>query len=316
MHVPSRITVPAALAGYHDEFDGEAGRSWVAALPDLAAEFMDRWRLRLDGPSWHGYVALVLPVLREDGTPAALKLQPVTDESAGEPDALLAWSGDGAVGLLDHDAASGSMLLERLDAGRSLMSVPDGEAALRTLSELLARLLAVPAPAGLRSLGDIAGAMLHDAPEAVPALADPDERRLVAGCAAAVREVAGEAGDRLLHWDLHYENVLAPLPGAEREPWLAIDPKPLVGDAGFELLPALHDRWDDVVATGDVERAVLRRFDLMTEVLGLERRRAARWTLGRVLQNALWEIEDAEEGEDITLAPEQMAIAGALAARV
>ena len=59
-------------------------------------------------------------------------------------------------------------------------------------------------------------------------------------------------------------------------------------------MPALHNRWDDVVATGDVRRAVLRRFDLMTDLLGLDRQRAAGWTLGRVLQNSLWSVEDGE----------------------
>ncbi|GAA0445649.1 aminoglycoside phosphotransferase family protein [Streptomyces sp. NPDC046215] len=316
MHVPSRIAVPAELAAFHDEFDGEDGRTWVAALPDLAAGFLDRWELRLDGPASHGMVALVLPVLRADGTPAALKLQPVTDESVGEPDALRAWDGDGAVGLLDHDAATGTMLLERLDADRSLMSIDDHEVAVRTLCELLARLLKAPAPAGLRPLADVAGAMLADVPGALPRLADPAEGRLLENCAAAVRDVLGEPGDQLLHWDLHYENVLAPLPGAAREPWLAIDPKPLVGDPGFELLPALRDRWDELAATGDAEKAVLRRFDLMTEVLGLDRRRAARWTLGRVLQNALWDVEDTEDGEPVTLDAEQVTAARALAARL
>ncbi|MFE5868338.1 aminoglycoside phosphotransferase family protein [Streptomyces roseifaciens] len=308
MHAAHHITVPAELAGFHEDFDGEAGRSWIAALPELAARFLNRWGLRIDGPASHGMVALVLPVLREDGTPAALKLQPVTDESAGEPAALGAWNGDAAVALLDHDAATGTMLLERLDANRSLLSIPDAEASLQTLAELLGRLLKVPPPAGLRSLGDVAGAMLKDVPTALPELRTPSERRLVETCAEAVREVVGEPGCLLLHWDLHYANVLAPVPGSAREPWLAIDPKPLVGDAGFELLPALHDRWDDITATGDVQRAVLRRFDLMTDVLGLDRRRAARWTLGRVLQNALWDVEDGEDA----LAPEQVEIARAL----
>ncbi|MFC5719824.1 aminoglycoside phosphotransferase family protein [Streptomyces gamaensis] len=314
VHFPSRITVPAELARFHDTFDGEAGRAWIAALPDLAHAFLDRWGLRQDGPPAHGMVALVLPVRRVDGSPAALKLQPVTDESVGEPAALRAWDGDGAVVLLDHDTATGTMLLERLDPRRSLLSVPDDITAVRTLAELLARLVRAPAPDGLRPLGDVAAAMLDEAPGALPALADADERALGRSCAAAVREVAGEPGKQLLHWDLHYENVLAPLPGSGREPWLAIDPKPLVGDPGFELLPALHDRWEDVTATGDVTGAVLRRFDVMTEVLALDRARAARWTLGRVLQNALWDIEDAPQGEGVTLAPEQVAIARALSA--
>lgn len=159
----------------------------------------------------------------------------------------------------------------------------------------------------MRTLAGIAAAMLEQTPAAVPELRDPAERRLVLTCASAVAELAGEPGDRLLHWDLHGGNVLA----GEREPWLAIDPEPLAGDPGFELLPALDDRWDAVTATGDVTGAVLRRFDLLTEVVGLDRQRATGWTLGRVLQNALWDIEDGRTA----LEPSQVAIATALLSR-
>ncbi|MFD0887490.1 aminoglycoside phosphotransferase family protein, partial [Streptosporangium algeriense] len=160
---------------------------------------------------------------------------------------------------------------------------------------------------GLRGLGDIAAEMLERVPEAVMALADPVERRLLRGWASAVAELAGEPGDRMLHWDLHYGNVLA----ADREPWLAIDPEPLAGDPGFDLWPALDSGWDDVVAKGDAPRVVRRRFDLLTEVLGLDRARATGWTLGRLLQNALWDIEDGETA----LAPSSVVIAASLPGR-
>ncbi len=286
-----RIGVPDALAASHRGFFGDRGSAWIAALPALAADRVDCWELRPDGPPAHGAVALVLPVLRGDGTPAALKLQPVDEETRGEPVALRAWAGHGAVALLEHDPDSGSVLLERLDAGRPLSAVPDSLAATRTLAELLARLNAVPAPRGMRHLADIATAMLARVPDTLPLLSDPSERRLVGRCAGAVRELLGEPGDRLLHWDLHYDNVLAAYPSGGPEPWRVIDPKPLAGDPGFELLPALRNRWDEIAAAPDVRRAVRRRFDLMAEVLGLDRRRATGWTLGRLLQNALWETE-------------------------
>ncbi|WP_431043185.1 aminoglycoside phosphotransferase family protein [Streptomyces sp. P1-3] len=302
----TRITVPERLAAAYQDYDD--GPEWIAALPKLIAEFLERWGLRPDGAPAHGAAALVVPVLREDGTAAALKLQQVTDETEGEPLGLRAWSGDGVVRLLDHDAASGAMLLERLDGRRSLASVPDDQVALLKLAGLLSRLAARPAPAGLRTLADLTDAMLAELPGALPELSDPDERRLLETCAAAVREVRDEPGDRLLHWDLHYENVLASLPGSGREPWLAIDPKPLAGDPGFDLMPALRNRWDEVAATGDIPRAVRRRFDLLTEVVGLDRQRAMRWTLARVLQNSLWDVEDGED----ELQETQVAIAEAL----
>ncbi|MEQ4715890.1 aminoglycoside phosphotransferase family protein [Nonomuraea sp. B19D2] len=285
-----RIQVPTALTESHVKYDGEAGRAWSAGLPALGERYLEEWGLRLDGEPRHGVVSLVLPVVREDGTKAALKLQPVTDENATEAHGLRAWAGDGSVLLLDSDPGTGTLLLERLEADRSLSSLPDDMEALGILAELLARLVSHPAPEGLRRLGDIAQAMLDDVDQAVKSLPRERDRHWMQWCASAVAELVSEPGDRLLHWDLHYDNVLA----ADREPWLSIDPKPLAGDPCFDLLPALHNRWDDVLATGDVTRAVLRRFDFMVDRLGLDPQRAAGWTLGRVLQNALWDVEDGE----------------------
>ncbi|MGK5629342.1 aminoglycoside phosphotransferase family protein [Streptomyces sp. URMC 123] len=303
MNSSTAIAVPAAFAASYGR-GSASGRAWLAALPALAADALDRWGLRPDGPAGHGAASLVLPVTRADGTPAALKLQQVTEETAGAALGLRTWNGDGVVHLLEHDPDTGTMLLERLDAARPLSSVADDDAAMEVLAGLMARLAAVPAPPGLRRLADVAGAMLEDVPRAVPALRDPAERRLVRVCASAVADLIGESGDRLLHWDLHDGNVLA----GRREPWLAIDPEPLAGDPGFELLPAMDIRWERVVAGGDTTRTVLRRFDLLTEALGLNRRRATGWTLGRVLQNALWDIEDGKGA----LEPAQVAIADAL----
>ncbi|MBT3154438.1 hydroxyurea phosphotransferase [Streptomyces sp. CHD11] len=283
------IDIPTELAAAQEKYNKEAGRAFIAALPGLAAEFLDRWNLSVTGAPMHGVSALVLPVHRADGTPAVLKLQLRDHESEGEPTALRLWNGDGAVRLLDHDEPTGTMLLERLDASRMLAHRPDVHEGVLVIARLLAHLHTTPAPPGMRHLRDIAAAMLERTPAVLERIPDPAARRLTADCAAAVREVAGEPGDRLLHWDLHDENVLA----ADRAPWLAIDPKPLAGDPGFDLWPALANRFDP----GDV----LWRFDAMTEILGLDRARARAWTYGRLLQNCLWETEEGRPLDEADL---------------
>ena len=98
----------------------------------------------------------------------------------------------------------------------------------------------------------------------------------------------------MIHGDLHYENVLA----ADREPWLVIDPKPMAGDAHYEVAPLLWNRWDEMVASGDVAQrrpaAVPHR---------RRHRRAGRGSgprLGvvRMIHNAMWCIEDSPDGLD------------------
>ncbi|UUU32969.1 aminoglycoside phosphotransferase family protein [Streptomyces sp. CA-210063] len=287
------LSVPPDLAATLEMFFDEEGRAFAASLPDLAAGFLDRWGLRLDGRPMHGMCALVLPVVHTaDGTPAVLKLQILDDESEGEPVALRAWNGDGAVRLLRYDDETGTMLLERLDPARMLSHEPDTREAVLVIARLLAHLTASPAPPALRRLGDIAADMLNRTPPVLARIPDPADRRLIADCAAAVGEVITEPGDRLLHWDLHFDNVL----GADRAPWLAIDPKPLAGDPAFELWPALDNRFDPA--------EVRWRFDAMTDVLALDRARARAWTLGRLLQNAIWEIEEARplQPDDLEIA--------------
>jgi streptomycin 6-kinase len=289
------IIVPAELAELHEKYSGDAGRLWIAGLPAMAVAAMDRWELVGDGQVASGAVALIIPVARRDGSKAVLKLQPVDDETGGEPAALRAWAGRGAVQLLEHDPSSGAMLLEKLDASRDLNTMEDDLAAAQIIAELLARLNSVPAPAGMRHLRDVAAATLAGTPEAIRLVEDTDERRILINCAARLQElITDRIENRLLHWDLHYFNTLSTLDGVGE--WKAIDPKPLMGDSGFELLPALWNRWDDLVRSGDVAGALLRRFDLMTEVLGLDRACAASWTLGRVLQNAVWDLVRFNEG--------------------
>jgi streptomycin 6-kinase len=94
----------------------------------------------------------------------------------------------------------------------------------------------------------------------------------------------------LVHGDLHYENVLA----ADREPWLAIDPKPMSGDPHYEPAPMLWNRMDELA--GDVRNGLRRRFHTLVDVAGLEEERARDWVVVRMVLNAHWAVEDAQRG--------------------
>jgi streptomycin 6-kinase len=301
------IEVPEPLTANLPKYHGDRGREWLAQLPKTLDDFLQRWDAAPDGAPMHGVVGLVLPVVRAGGERAALKVQIIDPEHPGEPAALRVWGGDGAVRLLAEDESelNSVMLLERLHP-RDLMGEPDALKAVAIIAGLLRRLHRHEPPPQARSLAEVVAGMLDYTPTAVQSLSS-DDAALVTGWAARVAEVATEPGNALLHWDLHFENVLA----ADREPWLAIDPKPLCGDPGFDILPVLHNRWDEVTSSDDPRREILRRYDLMVEVLELDRSRADAWTLARTLQNTLWGVEDGEKAID----PVQRLIADAITSR-
>jgi streptomycin 6-kinase len=252
---------------------------------DLLAE----WELTVDGSSTHGEGALIVPVLTADGTPAALKVHLPDEESEHEHLVLRTWNGDGAVRLLRADPHRFALLLERLHpVDLTTVPVPEG-------CEVVAgfyRRLHVPAGPQFRTLSSYVRRWADDL-LALPVDA-PVPRRYVEQAGSLARDfVSDPACDgTLIHGDLHQMNVL----GADREPWLVIDPKGLSGDPHYEVAPLLWNVWDEVTGSGDVRAAIRRRFHTVVDVAGLDEDRARDWVIVRELFNVSWAIEDLAGG--------------------
>jgi streptomycin 6-kinase len=267
---------------------GEAWAAWLDLLPRLAADLLADWALTPDGEATHGRTSLVVPVRTADGERAVLKVTFPHRESETEHLALRRWAGRGAVRLLRADPHRSALLLERLKP-RDLHDLPPDDA-VATVARLYRRLHtpALPQPTRLsdelRRWADGLAALPRSAP--VP-------RRYVEQAASLAADLAGDPGidARLLHGDLHYANVLAAL----REPWLAIDPKPLSGDPHWEVAPLLWNRWREAVATGDLRGALRRRLWIACDVAGLDEDRARALATVRVMVNARWEVVEAAE---------------------
>nr|WP_033295118.1 aminoglycoside phosphotransferase family protein [Amycolatopsis jejuensis] len=279
------LQIPPTFAERAPQILGPEAVPWLASLPALAERFAREWGLEFEDTARHGYVGVVQPARRTDGTPVVLKLGWVEAESRDEPLALSTWDGQGAVRLFESAPAEGAMLLERLDDSRTLFTEPLLPA-VETMSELASR-LAVPAPPGLtRSLRGFAEELLTELPKSWEELDRPLPRRDLDAALEVCRDLGPEAGNALVNEDLHYENVLA----GRREPWLVIDPKPLAGDLEFGVLPLLWNRFDEST------------LDSRLAATGLDRARAKAWTLVRSVQNRLWLAEDIRDfgGVDAT----------------
>jgi streptomycin 6-kinase len=261
-----------------DELDWWRGRpggaGWLARLPRLAAEYARRWELTLDQPMDGGHVSLVLPATLPDGAHAVLKIGFPDAESRDEGDALAFWDGEGAVRVLDRDDARRALLLERCLPGTRLWDVADDEHATRIAAAVLRRLhRPAPTPHPYRRLSDEAERWEAELEADWNALDRPYERRLLDAATAAIQELAGTQPELVVcHQDFHGGNVLR----AEREDWLAIDPKPLVGERAFDAASLLRDRRWLLGQGGELHR-IRRRLELLAEELELDRERMRGW---------------------------------------
>jgi streptomycin 6-kinase len=238
---------------------------WRAGAPALAEQVAGDWGLTLGAPYVPGFCGHVVRVELPDGSPAVLKLFWPDRESLQEPDALERWDGEGAVRLYARDDERHALLLERCEPGVFLSTLPS-DAALDVLVELLPRLW--KSGESFSTIEDEA-AFLQDALERArwPKLKD-------AALAYLDALVPTQGEPVLVHRDLHGENVLA----AEREPWLAIDPKPLAAERELSAAPIVRSN-----ELGHSKRQMLYRLDRLCSDLGLDRDRAIGWTIAHTV---------------------------------
>ena len=246
-------------------------------LASVTQSQLQRWDLRRDGELTRAPGSMVLPVRTSDGAPAVLKISLPDAESEHEHLALRRWGGQGAVRLLSADPRRHAILLERLRP-QDLSTLSDVEAC--EVVAGLYRRLHVPALPQLRTLTSYLAEWTNGF-EALPrGAAIP--RRLVEQAIALSRELAADPAStwRVVHGNLHYANVLA----ADREPWLAIAPRPMNGDPQYEVAPMLWNRWDEF--SGQIRDGVRRRFHTLVDATNFDEERARAWIVVRVVREA------------------------------
>ncbi|MCA6096555.1 aminoglycoside phosphotransferase family protein [Streptomyces sp. SCA3-4] len=264
----------------------EVARRWLAALPDIARECLAHWELtpeRVQMPG--GRTSMVVLVRQADGTPAALKLSPPDGTTALEHAALAHWDGRSAVRPLRVDTANGALLLERLHGDVSLRSLAEPKAQLEAAATL--QRLWVPPPAAPGP--DFPTVAAHTA-AAADVLRSHREQPWAADVRALLDEALELHGDLLagtaeesavlLHGEYHQGTVLA----ADRVPWLAVAPRPLVGERAYDLAWLVRDRADTLLAAPGAAAAARRRVAKLSESLDVDAGRLRGWTLFRAAE--------------------------------
>lgn len=293
------VVIPSRFARSQVELYGTAGAEWLKRLPILVAECEQRWSLTVGAPFEPLSYNYVAPAVRTDGADVVLKVGFPNPELLSEIEALRICAGRGIVRLLDSDHDQGVMLLERLKPGTPLLSIMDDQRVTSIAVQVMQQLWR-PAPfehsfptvekwaAGFKRLRQ----RFNGGTGPLPA-------RLVEEAEQLFEELIGSMDEpMLLHGDLHHDNILA----AERQPWLALDPKGLVGEPAYEVGALLRNKLPQNLKTPQASRILRRRIDRFAEELGFDRQRLCAWGLAQAVLSAWWSIEDHGYGWEEAMA--------------
>lgn len=252
-------------------------------------QYLKRWGLTIDGDAFVSLNGNLLPV-RQGNVPAMLKISQEPEEQAGSQ--LMAWwDGDGAAPVLAHEGEA--LLMKRAQGSATLIQMVNSgqdDEAIRILCAVVAR-LHTPRPKPI--------------PELIPLVqwfesllsTAATHCGILAHCAGAARELLAAPRDvAVLHGDIHHGNVL----DFGQAGWLAIDPKGLYGERGFDYANILCNP-DEASALAPERFA--RRIALIADASGIDCRRLLQWVLAWTGLSATWMLEDgAEPGSRLELA--------------
>jgi streptomycin 6-kinase len=245
--------------------------------------YLLRWNLTPDGDPITTPAARLLPVLQGD-QPAVLKLSHEEDERRGG--ALMEWwDGEGTARVFARDDTA--ILLERATGSASLADMArDGrdDNACRILCAAAAQLHA-PRSKPVPELIPLA----HWFGELEPAAAKYGG--ISVRCAETARVLLAEPVEcSVLHGDIHHDNVL----DFGVRGWLAIDPKGLLGERGFEFANIFTnpDLADPTHPVATEPGCFARRLKIVTEAANLERQRLLSWILAWTGLSAAWSLGD------------------------
>ena len=271
----------------------EDGHAFLKALPDLIAEASARWGLMDVQPApmlSYNFVAFA----NQGDDKIVLKMGVPNREMRSEMAALRLFNGEGACRLLDYDEERCWMLLEKLNPGVTLATMEDDEEATLIAAEVMKRIW--------RSLDTFTFNQqedkfirLNDWFDGLKRLrkmfnggTGPLDEKLVDRAESSARDFFAENHSPvLMHGDFHHYNILS----SERG-WLVIDPKGVIGPAGYEAGPFMLNPWNNISDENRLKVQIRRRIDILHEHLGFERERILEWSLAHAVLSAWWGIED------------------------
>jgi streptomycin 6-kinase len=273
----------------------EDGEKFLAVLPFLIQETSQRWELSDVQPVpnlSYNFVAFA----KRGKEDVVLKAGVPNRELTSEISALKLFNGNGACQLLESDVERGLLLLERLKPGRMLAEVEDDDERNFIAADVMQNLIfqgrgevASPLRNTFIQLSDWFGGLKKIRPH-FNGGTGPFPKEILERVESLLPELFADKNVKLMHGDFHHFNILS----SERG-WLVIDPKGVVGPAGYEVGPLMLNPRNSFSDRISFERRAKRRVSILAERLGWERKSIIKWSMAHAVLSAWWSIEDNED---------------------
>ncbi len=286
------FTVPREFSNRIAATFGAEGERWLSALPSLLENLSIQWSLTLESPYDDISYNYVAPASRGDGECVVLKVGVPNPELQAEISALRIFDGKGSVRILESNLGLGAFLLERLDPGEAVVHLDDDEQATSAASQVILELTSSsPENEEFPTIADWADG-LDRLRARFEGGTGPIPVRLVETAEASSHELLSAIREsKLLHGDLHHRNILS----AERAPWLAIDPKGVIGEPEYETGAWLRNPFPDLLKWSNPKKTITRRADQFSMDLGFDRERILEWGAYQAVLAAWWSYEDGDD---------------------
>lgn len=262
---------------------GKAGEQFLKDLPNLIADASTRWgltNLKTVPMLSYNYVAFA----RQGQNDVVLKLGVPNRELNSEMHTLRLFNGEGACKILDYDEGKGFLLIERLHPGTMLVEMQDDDVRTHLAMDVMLKLQR-PAPDSdvFIKLTDWFGELKH-VRETFEGGIGPFPADIFERAESLLPELFAEDEPSLLHGDFHHFNILR----SERG-WLVIDPKGVIGPAGYEIGPLMLNPWDESMGSDQFTVHAKRRVDIIRERTGWAREKIIGWALAHSVLSAWWD---------------------------
>ena len=266
----------------------EDGEKFLAVLPALVDEFSKRWgltdvqtvpNLSFNFVAFAKHTSTAQNVILKMGVP--------NNELRSEIAALKLFNGNGACQLLESDEERGVFLLERLNPGTMLAELKDDDERTHIAADVMQRLWRVaPEKNNFIQLSDWFGELKTVRPK-FDGGTGPFPKEIFERVESFLPELFADTDMKLIHGDFHHFNILK----SEERGWLVIDPKGIIGPAGYEVGPLMINPWGSLSDGISFKVQTERRIDIFRERLGWERENLIRWSLAHSVLSAWWDFE-------------------------